>query len=140
VTRLLLCRKEVKEMKYPAVILGILLMGAIAASAQVDLTIDVTPDEVYPGEWVTIDVCMVNLTEEFQFFWIWGELEIDEELIAKTPPIPMILRPGWELSFSKRFKIHPRLSPGEYTVNVYLGMYPDEVWDEEHVTLTVLES
>ena len=126
-------------MKYFVVVIGMLLAGALAVWAQVDIEISVSPAEVYPGEWITIEVSVGNLTEEFILVDLWGTFEHDGVVIREVGPRTTMLPPAGEIGFAMRMKIPRKAPSGLYVVNAYVGKYPDEIWDEEHESLTVLE-
>jgi hypothetical protein len=125
-------------MRYVTVIMAILLVGALTASAQVSVYFRGGPTHIYPGEWIDVGLKLVNETDEWQLFEIWSTFETEEEQYEISPR-PLILPPAKDFKIVVPVYVPTIIDPGEYYASVYVGEYPDDVWSEDHATVEVLE-
>jgi len=122
------------------------LFMIIAASglvlAQSPIDVEITPDDPIvvpgtpPGGWIDFTVSIENTTPEMVSFdaWITVDLPFGTQFEIVSP-VEISLPGGFY--FEKDLSLFmPWIAPeGEYTVVVYVGDYPDDIWDSDGLTV-----
>ncbi len=128
----------------PLVLKGDLTFGEMKPGASPgtdsDVEIEITPDDpiVIPpeGDWFTVFVSVENTTEDWVWFDAWMEVElpwgISFEIVS---PVELALPGGFYVDGELDLYM-PWFAPdGTYTLNAYVGDYPDDIWDQDNLTV-----
>lgn len=104
----------------------------------IDITI--TPDDpiMMPpeGGWFEVGVGIANTTADTVWFDAWMDVELPWGFsFTLVSPIELWLPGGYEAS-AELWLWMPWFAPeGTYSITAYVGDYPDDIWDEDNLTV-----